>query len=154
MKRRRFLSLIGAATTAPLIPMPSLRAGAASVAAAPYSKAALHGAIMHAQSSRYISAFGLTKLLKVSVAQADALMADLAGRGVIAPLSGAKASSRWAASRVHHPVFARVPRSGQHRANRRVDDRRLRTDPAQPDIDLLLAHLRDLSTRYFAAKAA
>ena len=56
MMRRRFLSLLGAATTTPLMPTQAL---AAAPVAAPYSAAAMHGAILHAQTSSHVSTFGL-----------------------------------------------------------------------------------------------
>lgn len=154
MIRRRFLALLGAATTAPLMPVSPI---AATTASAPYSQAALHGAILHAKSSHYVSAWGLSKSLKISAEAADVLMSDLANRRIIAPVSGARSSSRWAASRVHNPVFARPSRAtndiGKKR-HPRPDKTASRQVPKTPDTELMTAYLRDLSSRYFAAQLA
>ncbi|MEJ6399261.1 hypothetical protein [Yoonia sp. 208BN28-4] len=147
MKRRSFLTMIGAAVTAPLLP----RVPLARVAkAAPYSAAALHGAIIHAQSRVSISSWSLAQTLGVPVEQANSLMVDLADRGVLGHMRGSVGGSRWASSRIFKPVFA--PRPASPAKNRTWQQ--TSQHATQPDLSLLMAHLRDISARYFAAQAA
>lgn len=160
MKRRRFLSLIGAAGAAPLLPASALTTAMPKAA---FNTSAWNGAVLHAQSTRFLSAFGLSKALNVPAGQAQALMAEMAKRGVIAPfspLSVTRPGSRWAVSKVVHPAFARMPRARQNAKNKATQNTNNRTaQPGtathkQPNIDLMLAHLRKLSFDYFAARAA
>ena len=95
MKRRNFLGLLGAAVTTPFLPAPAM-AKAAKVA--PYSAAAIHAAIYHAQSRAVFSVWGLAQSVGVSVETAELLMGDLAKRGVLGPLQGASTGGRWATS--------------------------------------------------------
>lgn len=142
MMRRHFLRLLGAATAAPLMPLPAI----AAAQPAAYSPAALHAAILHAQSSSHVSAWGLSRLLDVTTAQADALMSDMAQRGILSPVTGLRSTSRWASSRIHKPMFAKTTRAKRQS--------RLQAQQTEANIDLLMAHLRAISTRYFAALAA
>lgn len=82
MKRRKFLSLIGAATAAPLVP--SL--GAASSGAL-YSRTAFSRAVMHARLRPHVSARGIAYRLKLSVPQAEAIVAEMASKGMIHPIT-------------------------------------------------------------------
>lgn len=149
MQRRNFLQIIGAAIAAPLMPSASF----GSVAkVAPYTPAALHGAILHAQSRCSISSWSLAQTLGVPVAQANALMADMIDRGILGNLRGSAGGSRWASSKVFKPAFApyqpRVTARMKHNPSCAV------THHTQPDLSLMMAHLRDISSRYFAAQAA
>jgi hypothetical protein len=82
MKRRNFLSLIGAATTAPLIPT----IGAAS--APLYSRTAFSRAVMHARLRPHVSARGIAFRLKVSTTQAEGMIAEMTSKGLVRPISG------------------------------------------------------------------
>lgn len=98
MKRRSFLGLLGAAFSAPL--MPPAAAGGSVARAAPYSPAALHAAIYHAKSRSVFSVCGLSRVANISFEQAEALMGDMAKRGILGPLNGFTVVGRWAKSKI------------------------------------------------------
>lgn len=140
MKRRKFLGMLGAATASPMLPLPAI----AAAPAATYTPAALHGAILHAQASGHVSVQGLTHLLRIPPAGAEALMQDMMNKGILAPMQGTNPVLGWAKSRIYKPRFAmRVPTRrtqieepdlGQQREGQR-------DSPAQ---DPLFAHLHYL----------
>lgn len=141
MKRRGFLQMISAAVAAPLLPVP------APARAAPYSAAALHGAIYHAQSRAVFSVWGLSKTLGISPAAAEALMTDLSGRGVLGPLQGATPGGRWASSRILRREHLSVARAAR-RTPQRQTAQTIRHAPAEgADLTDLLAYLRRLAQR-------
>ncbi len=150
MKRRSFLGLFGAAVATPFLP----KTAAARVAkAAPYSAAAVHAAIIHAQSRAVFSVWGLARALNLPLEATEALMGDLAKRGVVGPLQGTTYGGRWASSKImsHKALAARMAQ------------RRMMSEPAGdadaapqqgPDLSALMTHLRGLAVNYFAAKGA
>lgn len=93
MKRRGFLTLLGAAGLAPALPGLPVAAGSAT------SSGLYARALAHAQTRASVSAKGLAHCLKISASQADALMARLRTQGAIAPTQGALR----VASRVSNP---------------------------------------------------
>lgn len=138
MKRRKFLGLFGSAFAAPLLPTPAVAASAT------YSKVALRGAIKHAQTRGSFSVWGLANAVKVPVAQAEAMMTDLAKRGILGPLQGTTFGGRWATSNVlMRDTFAaakaiqhsNVAQSATHKH-------------AEPDLSTLLAHLQRVCVDY------
>lgn len=144
MKRRKFLGLFGGAIAAPLMPIPAVAATKAT-----YSKAALHGAIMHAQTRGSFSVWGLAQAVKVPVAQAEALMGDLAKRGVLGPLQGTTFGGRWATSNVllrEHVGLAKAlhKHAGKVGTSPHDDNKIALTD--------MMDHLRKLADDYFANK--
>lgn len=144
MKRRKFLGLFGSAIAAPLMPLPAVAASKAT-----YSKAALHGAIMHAQTRGSFSVWGLAQAVKVPVAQAEVLMGDLAKRGILGPLQGTTFGGRWATSNVlmrEHLGLAKAvhKHSGQVRPTAGQSN--------SSDMSGMMDHLRKLADRYFATK--
>ncbi|SEW46015.1 hypothetical protein SAMN04488515_3427 [Cognatiyoonia koreensis] len=145
MKRRSFLGLFSSAVAAPLLP-------GATVAAAPatYSKAALHGAIMHAQTRGSFSVWGLAQAVKVPVAQAEVLMQDLAKRGILGPLQGTTFGGRWATSRILVREHIGLAKSVQTAARKIVHGGSKAGFATQNSA--MMAHLRNLADRYFAAK--
>lgn len=78
MKRRSFLTLIGAAVATPVLP--------AVAPAASYSRLTFGTAVLHARTRAHVSARGLSWCLKVPMAQAEAMMAEMATRGMITPI--------------------------------------------------------------------
>ena len=96
MKRRRFLSLFGATAATPFLPAPAM----AAAAKAPYGPAAVHAAIYHAKTRAVFSVWGLAKAANLPLESAEALMGDLARRGVLGPMQGTTFGGRWAASRI------------------------------------------------------
>ncbi len=150
MKRRKFLGLFGAAAATPFLPAPAM-AKAAKVA--PYSAAAVHAAIIHAQSRAVFSVWGLARALNVSAESAEALMHDLSQRGVLGPLQGTTFGGRWASSRVmtSEAISLRAARKAARQPSEAA--RQLRGDDHAP-MSTMMAHLQRLAADYFAAKGA
>lgn len=81
MKRRSFLSLLGAAGVAPMLPVP---AGSAPVAAV-YNRYTYGLAVFHARTRASVTAADLVAKLRVSAATAEAMMGEMTTKGVIVP---------------------------------------------------------------------
>jgi len=142
MRRRKFLGLFGGAIAAPMMPLPAMAATKAT-----YSKAALHGAIMHAQARGSFSVWGLAQAVKIPVAQAEALMGDLAKRGILGPLQGTTFGGRWATSNVLLRDTLTATKAVQKTNN--VARRRSATlNQAEPDLGPFIAHLRQVCVDY------
>lgn len=143
MKRRRFLTLLGAATTAPVLPLPATSAAAT----APYSPAAMHAAILHAQSSGHVSVQGLAGILRVPGRTAEKVLSDMIDRGILGPMQGSNPPLGWAKSRIYKPRFAmRVPTQRTNRPDLSETDHSPAKN-AEPDTqrpDPLMAHLHSL----------
>lgn len=77
MKRRSFLSLLGAAVATPALP-------AASTAA--YSRQSFGLAVLHARTRAHVSVRGLAWCLKVPSTQAEAMLAEMTARGMVSPI--------------------------------------------------------------------
>ena len=143
MKRRKFLGLFGGAVTAPFLPMPALATTATK--AAPYSAAALHGAIYHAQSRAVFSVWGLAKTLTLPIDSAEVLMGDLAKRGVIGPLQGTTFGGRWASSKIMKSETLALQRAARNgRATNKTSLTETKERMGEPDLAAFLAHLRQL----------
>lgn len=148
MKRRKFLGMFGGAVAAPLLPMPAIAATATKAA---YSPAALHAAIYHAQSRAVFSVWGLAKTLNVPVTIAEALMGDLAKRGVLGPLQGTTFGGRWARSNVLQSEALGLTRA--RTKNQRISAPQ-NVQALQPDLTTMLQHLRQMADTYFAHQKA
>ena len=149
MRRRRFLSLLGAAATAPLAPVPAL-----GRAAPAYSAAAYRAAVAHAQGRATFSVFGLSQAIGTDLEQTTALMRDLVDRGVLGRLRGSSRSGLWTTSRVFRSDGAAMARLiRDHRAATRTLPRPARRR-MQVDMDALWAHVRHLAARSVTAKTA
>jgi len=137
MKRRNFLGLIGAAVAAPLMPVPNMGQAAGAV----YSRSAMHGAILHAQARVSFSVWGLAKTLGVSMPQAEALMGDMAKRGIVGPLQGTTHGGRWASSKIlQKEMLGAVEAAKRTQVSHRTQTKTY----AEPDLGRLIAHLRGL----------
>jgi len=140
MKRRKFLGMFGAAIAAPLAPMPAM---GAATSGAVYSKSVFHAAIIHAQSRVSFSVWGLAQTLGVPVATAEAVMSDMTKRGIIGPLQGTTFGGRWANSNILLRETAASAQAAQQ-AQERNTKTQSHHSKSEPDLGLLLAHLRDL----------
>lgn len=140
MKRRNFLGLFGAVATVPFLPQISVARVAQSGA---YSGAAMHGAIMHAQTHGAFSVWNLAKTLNLPIAQAEMLMGDLAKRGVIGPLQGTTFGGRWATSK----VLLRDSLAAS-KALHQSKPKKQNTDKAEADLSTMIAHLRQVCIDY------
>ena len=143
MKRRGFLKTLGAAVTAPFMPMPAL-----AKTAVPYSAASVHAAIYHAQSRAVFSVWGLAKAANMTSEQATAVMEHLAERGVLGPLQGTTHGGRWASSNILQSETLAKARAA--RLARELQAKADATRKLHFDIDLskLTARLRTIQARY------
>lgn len=148
MKRRKFLGLLGGAITAPMMPLPAL----GQAAAAPFGKATMHAAILHAKVRASFSAFGLAQALNLPITQAEQLMEEMASRGMLGQLKGTTYGGRWAVSNLSKPQIFIRPRKQTGPETDAVSHGQ--TKHHEPDLSLLLAHLRGLANRYFAPQLA
>ncbi len=145
MKRRGFLSMLGGAFAAPLLPSVSF----AAATKAAYPASALHAAIYHAQQRVNFSVFSLAKQLRLDLdlGQAEALMADMSKRGILGPMQGSTKAGRWARSKVWtHPMAnAAAARDAAH--SKRATDQTSAKEPrryTEPDLSQFMAHLYDI----------
>ena len=134
MKRRNFIGMLGAALAAPAIPMAAQAAG--------YSRATYGLAVLHARTRAHVSARGLSYCLKVSAAQAEAMVAEMSANGLVRPIAG---GSVRAVSNILNPsvwgtagVAKAKPTPSQQP---KVD---LRIQSHGPDLSALMAHLHKL----------
>ncbi len=97
MKRRAFLSLTGAALSAPLLPIP------AAAMSAPAPSAGHMALASHlARYNPQVTAAGIARVLKVPTSTATQIMGEMTRQGVIrqAGVSGVKEAVRSVAERV------------------------------------------------------
>jgi len=153
MKRRRFLSLLGAAVAAPAIPV----SAAATPTAAIYNRYTYGLAVFHARTHAHVTARGIAKRLSVTPAQAKAMLSEMASAGLVKPV-GVTGTNMRAVSNILKPDAWGLD-AATRRA--RADARRARkTAPAQqsrfqePDLSALLAHLRRVCRAHGMSVAA
>ena len=119
MKRRGFLSMVGAAGLAPVLPSLAVPTPG-GVGLGAYARA-----VMHARTRSQISAKGLAFCLKISAGQAEALMGRLASKGVIQPIAG---TARAASTITNPTIWGR-----EHAAAQRLPGARAKpTSDVQP----------------------
>lgn len=95
MKRRNFLSLIGAASLAPALPS----FGASSAVAAGYNRYMYGLAVFHARTSAGLTTADLMSRLGISTPQARAMMGEMTKRGVLSGGAGVVTKTAYAAPR-------------------------------------------------------
>lgn len=145
MKRRSFLTMLGAAVAAPALPM----AAAPAPVAAVYNRYTYGLAVFHARTHAHVTAAGIAKRLKVTPAQAKAMISEMSSAGLVKPV-GLTGSNVRAVSNILKPdawgldAASRKMRSDTRRARKAhaANDRRY----AEPDLSALLAHLRQVCT--------
>lgn len=149
MKRRSFLSFLGAATVAPALP--------ALGAAAP-SQAAVSLATAHARRYPYISVIGLSRRIGVSEVEAKGLMHELSRQGILGPLRNSGPRPIFAGSKVFTPAEGSLIKAAQeqrakHAAQQETQWEQQRRINAQKrmrtDLTAMLTHLRDMADGYF-----
>ena len=139
MKRRKFLGMFGAAIAAPMAPLPTMASSSAV-----YSRSALHAAIIHARTRVSFSVWGLATTLGVPVAQAEALMIDLAKRGTLGPIQGTTYGGRWATSNIMHHKTAIAAQQAARRTVSPKSEPTTQSAKSEPDLSLLISHLRNI----------
>lgn len=146
MKRRGFLGMLGAAIAVPVLPV----TGAAAPAAAPVSRAAYRLALTHAKTRPHVTARGLAYVLKVSREQATSILSEMAGSGVVTPISPSVDGSMRTTSNIliNDPWgLERTSRARRTAVEQRQDEARRPTDD-QPVSDAMMAHLYRLCRDY------
>ncbi|WP_424941543.1 hypothetical protein [Aliiroseovarius sp. S253] len=96
IKRRNFLTMLGAAATAPLIPARAL--SAAPAAAVGYNRYQYGLAVFHARTRASLGVADLMSRLNVTGATAEAMMAEMKSSGIIAPVLNSAAGAMRAIS--------------------------------------------------------
>lgn len=142
MKRRRFLQLFGAALTGPALPSVAVQAAPAA-----YSPASFHAAVYYAQSRTAFSVWGMAQKLGIPASQAEALMTDMAKRGILGPLQGTTFGGRWATSNVMRREVVRATAVVKQAVSKTPALDPKAAGNSIPDIKQLLAHLRDICAR-------
>ena len=121
--------------------------GAAPTAVA-YNRYTYGLAVFHARTRAHVSARGIAHCLKVSVPQAEAMITEMAGKGLVKPVFGATGGQVRAVSNILRPDAwgldraARQARSTQRRE--RLKTQQDASDPSGVDLGRLMAHLRQL----------
>ena len=145
MKRRSFLSMLGAALAAPALP--------ATAGVPSRSLAALAAA--HARKYPFVSVIGLSRRVGVSVPEAETLLIDLSERGLVGTVNSCAHGPISACSRVFRPVPVTVPKLA--RTDKALGDDRygLQSGPRRSavfevDLSALLARLRGIATDHAA----
>lgn len=141
MKRRGFISLASAALTAPMLPRPVFAAPAAMAGGNGIYHYAL--AVFHARMRQAIGPEDLARLMKLSPAQSQRMIARLlADRHIV---QGAMPGTYTAANPyLRNPALHKL-------AKRRGAERRI--DQQHPECADLFAHVRRIAEDYFAAKS-
>lgn len=143
MKRRKFLSLIGAVTTAPL--MPTL--GATTPQA--YSRTMFSRAVMHARLRPHVSARGIAYRLKVTVPQAEKMIAEMASKGMVRPvLNGGGVHVRAMSAIVKPQAWGAGDAARRSRTNQATARRADLTGSHQIECSSMLAHLHQICLDY------
>lgn len=115
MKRRGFLRLLGAAVAAPMIPVAVPAAGAA----ASYNQFQYGLAVFHARTRAHVSARGIAYCLKVTPAQAQAMIAEMSAKGLVTPVAGSGGSVRAVSNILKPDMWGLDKAARQARAERR-----------------------------------
>jgi hypothetical protein len=142
MKRRNFLTLIGAAATAPLIP--ALPAAAAPATALNFNQFTYGLAALHTRIEGGLPISEISRRFKLAPHQAEALAQKLVNDGFATRSGGIVTANR---------PFVNARGFGHTRTRARAErpDRRgtqTQPDTTSPTIPPLLAHLRQLSADY------
>lgn len=141
MKRRRFLSLIGAAATAPLAP-------ALPQAAPLYSRTMFSRAVMHARLRPHVSARGIAYRLKVSTTQAEGMIAEMATKGMVKPVLNGGGVHVRAISSIVKPQLYGVPEAARRTQMSQAAKAQARltgdAGPTGVNLSAMLTHLRGI----------
>jgi hypothetical protein len=105
MKRRSFLTMLGAAVAAP--------AASLGAAAMPANIGGL--AATHAKTYPFVSATGLSRRLGLSISQAQQVLVDLSRKGIVGPVQSCNTGPIHAASKVFTPTSDSLIRLAQTR---------------------------------------
>lgn len=142
MKRRNFLGMFGAAATAPLIPT-------VATATPIYSRTAFSRAVMHARLRPHVSARGIAHRLKLSLPQAEGMIAEMASKGMVRPIAGGGGVHMRAMSAIVKPqTWGTGAAVRNARANAATSKRAQMVERPSSDPTPLMAHLHSLCEEY------
>ena len=111
MKRRGFIGMLGAAAVAPMLP-----AAAAPAATATYNRYMFGLAVFHARTRAHVSAAGIAFRLKVTTAQAEAMIAEMTRKGMVTPIMGSPGKLRAVSNIVKPGVWGKSERQQSAKA--------------------------------------
>lgn len=134
MKRRGFLSMISAAAVAPALP-----AMAAPAVTATYNRYMFGLAVFHARTRAHVSAAGIAFRLKVSTIQAEAMIAEMATKGMVTPVLGKPGAVR-AVSNIVKPGIWDNAKAAEKTQSQTPDG----TDGHTQGTPSMIAHLRQM----------
>lgn len=132
MKRRHFLSLIGAASAAPLVPVAGSAAPAATVVG--YNRYMYGLAVFHARTRASVSAADLIGKLRVSSATANAMLSEMRAKGVLVSSLKAGAGTMRAA-RPNGQAGDQLAKIAKKVADRVLDDGTAPVAPVDQDAE-------------------
>ena len=149
MKRRNFLSMLGAAVTVPMIPVPAM-AGAsatATAAAAGYNRYQYGLAVFQARSQASLGIADLVARLHISTAQAEAMLGEMRASGIVAPVMNS-ASNAVRALTQHNRDSRPVIRDAARKLAKLVDsDETPTADNTAPVVDTRLDPAHDIEIK-------
>ena len=115
MKRRNFLTMMGATALAPALPA---FGAPVSVAAGDYNRYQYGLSVFHARTRANISAAGIAHRLKVSMPQAEAMIGEMIESNYVKPvLGGSKVKAISNITKPHFLGFERAARQAKAAAN-------------------------------------
>ena len=124
MKRRGFLKMLGAAVAAPALPAVS-----SAPAAAAYNRYMYGLAVFHARTRAHVSARGIAYCLKVSTAQAEAMISEMTKNGLVKPVFGAGSNVRAVSNILNTDTWGTAGATRRAQRRDRGDARQQRQAP-------------------------
>jgi 3-isopropylmalate/(R)-2-methylmalate dehydratase small subunit len=124
MKRRGFLTMLGAAVAAPALPAVS-----SAPAAAAYNRYMYGLAVFHARTRAHVSARGIAYCLKVSTAQAEAMISEMTKNGLVKPVFGAGGNVRAVSNILNTDTWGQAGVTRRAQRRERGDARQQRQTP-------------------------
>lgn len=141
MKRRGFLQMFGAAGLAPALP--ALPAAAPAVT---YNRYMYGLAVFHARTRAHVSAAGIAYRLKVSTATAEAMIAEMASKGMVTPILGKPGTVRAVSNVVDTMRWENATGRARRnpKSNRTQADANKAKSQEQPAAQTWLGHLHNI----------
>lgn len=137
MKRRSFLTMLGAAVAAPLTPAIGSAAG--------YSRTTYDLAILHAKKFPLVSVGGLSKRIGIATPQAEAIIKQMSSEGLLGVLNPTRPGTVKASSKIFVNPNAGLAKAYERRQThtKTVRDETAHTQ-SQPKVSVMFEHLHKL----------
>ncbi|MEJ6399260.1 hypothetical protein [Yoonia sp. 208BN28-4] len=142
MKRRGFLQMLGAVIATPALPM------AAPAQAATYNRYMYGLAVFHARTRPHVSVRGIAYCLKVTTAQAEAMIAEMTTAGHVTPVVGSGGSVRAVSNILRPDCWGLDAASRATRAKLRQARQSEISDAQSVQQQPFMAHLHQLCRDY------